>query len=199
MKLSKEKRDRIILVVLVGLAVSWGLWQFVIRTRTARLTAQRLELSKQQGQLAQAVDWIERAQAVEQELTEALAALSNVEDGMGNRVDPYAWSYLLLDTIRQKHSALRNLDVAGKPSVGPVRLLPNFPYEATTFTVVGRGHYQDFGRFLAEFENEYPYFRVENIELTAQSSMADSPETLDESEMLNLKFDIVALIKPSSN
>ena len=28
MKLSKEKRDRIILVGLLGLAVSWGLWQF---------------------------------------------------------------------------------------------------------------------------------------------------------------------------
>jgi hypothetical protein len=197
MKLSKEKRDRIILVVLLTLGVGWGLWQFVVKTRSAQLTAQRLELGKLEGQLVQAVDWIERAQGVERELTEAEAALARVEATLGNRVDPYAWSYVLLDTIRQQHPALRNLDVAGKPSVGPVRLLPSFPYEATTFTVVGRGHFHDFGRFLAEFENDYPFFRVENIELTSRSSMTESQATLDEREMLNLKFDVVALIKPT--
>lgn len=197
MKLSKEKRDRIVLVVLLTLAVGWGLWQFVVKTRAAQLAAQRLELDKLEGQLVQAVDWIERAQAVERELTEAEAALARVEATLGNRVDPYAWSYVLLDTVRQQHPALLNLDVAGKPSVGPVRLLPSFPYEATTFTVVGRGHFHDFGRFLAEFENDYPFFRVENIELTSRSSMTESQATLDEREMLNLKFDVVALIKPT--
>ncbi|MCL4177790.1 MAG: hypothetical protein KJ072_08585 [Verrucomicrobia bacterium] len=196
MKLSKDKRDRMILVVMLTLGFSWGLWQFVINTRSSRLKAQQTELSKQEDQLVQAGDWIERAQKVEQEMTEALAALSRIEDGLAGRADPYAWSYLLLDRIRQMSPELSNLDVAGKPGIGPVRLLPEFPYESTTFTVVGRGHYHDFGRFLAEFENEYPYFRVENIELTARSSMSDSAGTLDEREMLSLKFDIVALLEP---
>jgi hypothetical protein len=198
MKLSKDKRDRIILVVMLTLAVSWGLWQFVINTRSARLKTQQVELVEQEGQLLQARDWIERAQTVEQEMTEALSALSRAEDGLAGRTDPYAWSYLLLDQIRQMGPDLRNLDVAGKPDIGPVRLLPGFPYQATTFTVVGLGHYHDFGRFVADFENEFPYFRVENIELTARSSMSDSEETLDQREMLNLKFDIVALLEPAS-
>ncbi len=199
MKLSKDKRDRLILVVMLTLAVSWGLWQFVINTRSARLKAQQEELSKQEDQLVKAKDWIERAQKVEQEMTDALAALSRIEVGLARRADPYAWSYLLLDRIRQMSPELSNLDVAGKPGIGPVRLLPEFPYESTTFTVVGRGYYHDFGRFLAEFENEYPYFRVENIELTARSSMSDSPVTLDDREMLSLKFDIVALLEPRAN
>jgi hypothetical protein len=199
MKLSKDKRDRIILVVLLTLAVSWGLWQFVVRTRTSGLAAQRLELDKQRRDLAQAEDWIERAQAVEEEMTEALEGLAKVEDQLANRVDPYAWSYLLLDTIRRSHPALRGLDVAGKPSVGPVRLLPDYPYEAATFTVVGRGHYHEFGRFLAQFENEYPFFQLQNIELTSRSMMTDSQAIRDEREMLNLKFDVVALLKPPSN
>jgi Tfp pilus assembly protein PilO len=198
MKLSKARRDRLILVVLVTLAVSWGLWQFVITTRSGRLSAQRVELDKQRSQLSEAVDWIERAQSVERELTEALAGLAKVEEGLAGRADPYAWSYLLLDRIRRNNPALRRLDVAGKPAVGPVRLLAGFPYEATTFTVVGLGHYHDFGRFVADFENEHPYFRVENIELTPQSSIADAAATLDEREMLNLKFDVVALLKPPS-
>jgi hypothetical protein len=199
MKLSKEKRDRIILVVMLTLGVSWGLWQFVITSRSARLKAQQVEFANQEAQLLQARDWIERAQAVEKETSEALAALSRVEEGLARRDDPYAWSYLLLDRIRQSHPALKNLDVAGKPAVGPVRLLPTFPYEATTFTVVGRGYYHDFGRFLADFENAYPYYRVENIELTARSPGADSEATLDEPEMLSLKFDIVALLQPPAN
>lgn len=198
MKLSKEKRDRIILVILVGLAVSWGLWQFVIKNRSARLAAQRVELTKQQGQLTQALDWIERAQSVEAEMNDALETLADVEAGMGNRLDPYAWSYLLLDNIRRKHASLRDLDVAGKPAVGPVKMLPSFPYEATTFTVVGKGHYHDFGKLLADFENDYPYFRVENIELTSQASVIDSQPDRDEKEILNFKFDVVALIKPPS-
>jgi hypothetical protein len=185
-------------VIMVTLAVSWGLWQFVITTRSVRLSAQRVKLDKQQSQLGQAVDWIERAQSVERELTEALAGLAQVEEGLAGRADPYAWSYLILDQIRRKNPALSRLDVAGKPAVGPVRMLAGFPYEATTFTVVGLGYYHDFGQFLADFENEYPFFRVENIELTPQSSMADAAPTLDEREMLNLKFDVVALLKPPS-
>jgi hypothetical protein len=199
MKLSKDKRDRLILIIMATVGVSWGLWQFVITTRAARLEAQREEFVDQEAQLVQARDWIERAQAVEKEKSDALAALIRVEEELARRDDPYAWSYLLLDKIREKHPALKNLDVAGKPAVGPVRLLPSFPYDATTFTVVGRGYYHDFGRFLADFENEYPYYRVENIELTARSPGADSEATLDEPEMLGLKFDIVALLQPPAN
>jgi hypothetical protein len=199
MKLSKDKRDRIILTIMLTLGVSWGLWQFVVTSRSARLKAQREEYVNQEAQLVQARDWIERAQAVEKEKVEAVAALNQVEAGLARRDDPYAWSYLLLDKIREKHPALRNLDVAGKPAVGPVRLLPGFPYDATTFTVVGRGYYHDFGRFLADFENEYPYYRVENMELTARSTAADSEATLDGPEMLGFKFDIVALLQPPAN
>jgi len=196
MKLSKDKRDRIILLTMVTLGLSWGLWQFVVSNRNTRLVAQQAELEKQQNLLAQARDWIERAQSVEKEKAESLARLAEVENGFANRTDPYAWSYLLLDRIRQNHPTLTRLDVAGKPSIGPSRLLPNFPYDATTFTVVGRGHYHDFGRFLADFENDYPFFMVENIELTAQSSMTGPSSGSDEGEMLNLKFDVVALLKP---
>jgi hypothetical protein len=196
MKLSKEKRDRIILLVVATLGLSWGLWHFVVSTRSARLGAQLAELEKQQNLLTQARDWIERAQSVEKEMTESLARLAEVEDGLANRTDPYAWSYLLLDQIRQGHPTLVRLDVGGKPSIGPTRLLPNFPYDATTFTVVGRGYYHDFGKFLADFENDYPYFRVENIELTPQSSTTDPSLGRVELEMLNLKFDVVALLKP---
>ena len=44
---------------------------------------------------------------------------------------------LLSDEIRQNHPKLTRLDVAGKPSIGPSRLLPSFPYDATTFTMLG--------------------------------------------------------------
>ncbi len=195
MKLSKDKRDRIILISMLTVGLCWGLWQFVISTRNTRLGVQRVQLEKERNQLDQAREWIERAQAIEKELTNAQTSLAAAEENLAGRADPYAWSYLLLDRIRQKNPALMQLDVAGRPSVGPSRLLPTFPYEATTFTVVGRGYFHDFGRFLADFENDYPYFRVENIELTSQS--ASEPRTNnDDAELLNLKFDVVALLKP---
>jgi hypothetical protein len=67
------------------------------------------------------------------------------------------------------------------------------------FTVRGFAHYHEFGKFLADFENKYPYFRVQNILLeTAAAASTDPAAAQRRKEQLSFRMDIVALIKPSS-
>ena len=86
------------------------------------------------------------------------------------------------------------LEDAHRPPVGrgDVGLLAQFPYDAALFSVRGSAYFHDFGKFLADFENEFPYFRVQNISLTAGSEGAVGTE-----EKLFFKMDVVALIKPN--
>ena len=77
--------------------------------------------------------------------------------------------------------------------VGDVGVFPKFPYKAAVFPVKGTSHYHNLGRFLADFENSFPFVRVQNLELSP------APRTAGEdAESLNFKFEIVALIKPIS-
>ena len=75
-----------------------------------------------------------------------------------------------------------------------VNLLPDFPYKQATFTVAGTARFHDFGRFLADFENEFPHVRVVNLSLDA-----NTPAGGEDAETLNFKMEIVTLIKPTQS
>lgn len=199
MKLTKEKRDRILLISMITVGLCFGLWHLVIKTRSAQITTERERLVQEERRLHEARAWIERAETIMDELESATADLVTREDRLASPTDTFGWSLLFLDRARQGHS-IEIIDVK-RPQVGSVRLLPQFPYRAATFTINGQAHYHDFGRFLADFENRHPYFRVENIELSRRtSSRSDEPQANvpgSAGEMLSIKMDIVALLRPS--
>jgi hypothetical protein len=197
MKLTKEKRDQIILISMITIGLCFGLWHFVIKTRSAQITAERERFEQEERRLHEARNWIERAQTIMDELDSATTELIAREDRLASPTDTFGWSLLFLDRTRQGH-AIEIVDVK-RPQVGSVRFLPQFPYRAATFTVNGQAHYHDFGRFLADFENRHPYFRVENIELSRRTgSGSDGAQAPGPGgEMLSIKMDIVALLRPS--
>jgi len=59
----------------------------------------------------------------------------------------------------------------------------------------GTAYYHDFGRFVADFENAFPYMRIQNIELDPASASAASPQ--QEPEKLSFRLEIVALVNPN--
>jgi len=63
--------------------------------------------------------------------------------------------------------------------------------------VRGTAYYHDLGKFIADFENAFPYVRLLNLEMepVGLPSPASNPE---EQEKLSFKMDIVTLIKPTS-
>ena len=81
-------------------------------------------------------------------------------------------------------------------------MLPQFPYEAAIFSVRGTAYYHQFGKFLADFENRFPYFRVQNLILGAGSGSesaagSDATATRTGDEKLNFSMVVIALIKPT--
>src|SRR5207247_2212000 len=74
--------------------------------------------------------------------------------------------------------------------VREMTLLPKFPYQQASLTVGGSARYHDLGRFIADFENQYPYFRVLNLR------MDPLPAQSGEKEKLSFTMEIVALVKP---
>jgi hypothetical protein len=72
-----------------------------------------------------------------------------------------------------------------------MNLLPKFPYKQASLRVGGKARFHDFGKFLADFENAFPYFRVLNLEM--------EPTPLgDEKEKLTFSMDIIVLVKPGA-
>src|SRR5437667_30229 len=109
------------------------------------------------------------------QLADAMNKLKVVEDSMASGVDHYTWAIKLLEEARARHDV--KIIETTRPVKGDVGLLPQFPYQAAIFTVRGAGHYHDFGKFLADFENSFPYFRVQNLSLSVASDSVVGPET----------------------
>ena len=75
-----------------------------------------------------------------------------------------------------------------------VNLLPRFPYRQVTVSISGAGHYHDLGKFVADFENQFPTSRILNLDLSPASVTA-----ADDKEKLTFKMDIVSLVASSGN
>ncbi|HVR37084.1 MAG TPA: hypothetical protein VMS21_14675, partial [Methylomirabilota bacterium] len=56
----------------------------------------------------------------------------------------------------------------------------------------GTGYYHDFGEFLAEFENRFPYVRLQRIHLEPAAVRTANPE---DREKLSFRIEFVALVK----
>jgi len=195
-KLSKEKRNQIIAVLLGAIAVAAGLWYGVITTRNQGLVDARKRRETAQNRLESARNYLRKADQVEADMEQAVQKLKVIESDMAPGVDLYSWSYALLEKARAGQE-IEVVEVT-RPQKGDVAVLPQFPYDAAIFTIRGIGHYHDFGKFLADFENKYPYFHVQNPALgTAAEAGPEVSAVRIGKEKVLFKVDIVALIKPN--
>ncbi len=196
-RLSKEKRDKLILVVIFSISICIGLWYGIISTRKERLAETKASIRAAINKLEKAKTLVKQADKAEAQVAAAINKLKVVEDTMASGVDHYTWAILLLEKARAGHE-VKIIEVT-RPVKGEVGLLAQFPYQAAIFTVRGAGHYHDFGKFLADFENSFPYFRVQNLSLApGLDSVAgtDTSTAATGEENLSFRMEIVALIKP---
>ena len=196
-RLSKEKRNRLILVIILTIAMGVGFWYGLITTRKEKLEEAKVAIRAAIDKLEKAKALVKQADKAEIQVTAAMNKLKVVEDSMASGVDHYTWAIKLLEEARARHDV--KIIETTRPVKGDVGLLPQFPYQAAIFTVRGAGHYHDFGKFLADFENSFPYFRVQNLSLVPGSDSVVGPETPTAAtgvENLSFRMEIVALIKP---
>ena len=195
-RLSKEKRDRLILVSILTIAIGIGLWYGVITTRNHRLDEAKARIRAAIDKLEKAKTLVKQADKAEAQVATATNKLKVVEESMASG-DYYTWAIQLFEKARARHD-LKIIETT-RPVKGEVGLLAQFPYQAAFFTVRGAGHYHDFGKFVADFENSFPYFRVQNLALAPglDSAVGTDPLTaVTGEENLSFRMEIVALIKP---
>jgi len=189
-KLSKEKKQQLVLVVVVAIGLMSGLGLGLIKFQYARLARLAREKATAEVKLQQIRDAVKRADVVEAEAQAASKKLTEAEVDLATG-DLYSW---VINTLRQ-FKAPYSVEIPQFGQIdGPkdVLLLPGFPYKQATLTVGGTAHFHDLGRFVADLENKFPHIRVVNLSLDANLNSASAdPETL------SFRMDIITLVKQS--
>lgn len=188
-KLPKEKKQHLIIAIVTSLAVVGGLANFLIIGGNSKLAA--LEKKKQQAieKLDQMQKTVKRSKEVEDSFNQTTDALAVKESGMATG-DLYSWMQGSLRKFQRNY----RVDI---PQISPisqpenVNLLPKFPYKQAFLSVAGTAYYHDLGRFIADFENEFPLMRVVNLSLDLNPT-----PTAQDRDKLAFKMDIITLIKP---
>jgi Tfp pilus assembly protein PilO len=202
-KLSKEKRDRLVLIILVTGGIVATLYFLVISAQQRTLREYSENTDSAQAKLAKAEHWLRMSPNIQSQLLAARKDLESKEDGMAP-VDKFKWFYDLLESSIARHR-VKLTDITREPEISDVGVFPKFPYQAATFGVKLNARYDDFGSFLADFENEFPFMRVKNIDLTTEgTAKLDSRDTASSDlsvrppETLAITMRVVTLIKPSA-
>jgi hypothetical protein len=109
--------------------------------------------------------------------------------------DLYSWT---INAIRQFKQPYKVEIPQFSQIEGPkdTTALPHFPYQQATLTIGGNAFFYDFGRFLADFENRFPFVRIENLSLEPMPATGGAKA---EAERLQFRLDIVTLVKPNAS
>jgi hypothetical protein len=188
-RLSKEKRNQLVLVAIGTLAVLGLMWFNLIQPRYAALKQAAASQNAAERQLEGIQNAIKRANAVTVDLVNVTQTLSNAQSDIASG-DLYSWTY---NTIRLFKSSYQvDIPDIGHPNVETVDLLPSFPFKQVRFTVNGTAYYHDLGKFIANFENAFPHIRVVNLQLQPADATGSN-------ERLSFKMDVIALVQPTSS
>lgn len=187
-KLSREKRNQLAVVIIITLAVLGLIYFGLIRPQYDSLHQIARSKKTADSKLVGIKNTITNATSVTKSLAVVSAELAHTEQDMATG-DLYSWTYDTLRRFRQPYQI--EIPEVGHPSVSDVDLLAGFPYKQIRFSVNGTGYYHDLGRFIADFENNFPHARVINLSIEPAAT-ADSA-----SEKLAFRMDIIALVKPN--
>ena len=191
-KLSQEKRNHLTIAVLLSAAAVAGIWFGLVSSQQRSIRLLSVRRDSLQRKLDQVTQTMKSAQQVEDDLADATNTLKEIEEGMPSG-DLYSWA---INTIRQ-FKADYKVDIPQFSQIdGPkdMSLFPKFPYKQATLTIGGSAYFDDFGKFLADFENAFPYMQLQNLSLEPMASANPGDE-----EKLSFKVDIVMPVKPGNS
>jgi hypothetical protein len=189
-KLTKNQKDQLIGVAVGTVGLIGALWYLGV-------TAKQAELSKTEKNTAQMVDTLKRAETtmrqgdeVEERLKMRSDLLEKREAMLAPDRDAYVWVIGVINDFIKSRKGV-NIFNYSQAEVADFGSLPGFPYKWATFHIGGSGYYHELGAFFRDLENNYPYFRVQNLEITANTTVGGEPEKL------SVSFELIVPVKPS--
>lgn len=190
--LSKEKRNQLVLVVMLTGCALAALWFGLIKFQQQSLDQLAQSKNSAEQKLDQVKQAIETADLVEVQLGEASQRLAKIESTMASG-DLYAWT---ITTLRKFKVGYRVEIPQFSQIDGPkdMNMLPAFPYKQANMTISGTAFYNDLGKFISDFENQFPYMRVLNLSLEPLPSMVGADK-----ERLSFRMEISTLVKNTAS
>jgi hypothetical protein len=195
-QLSAEKKQHFI-GVWIGIAlVLAAIYWFPIRSAQDSLAKVKTSIAEADKKYADAEKLVKQAEVEDEKLTRREEQLAAVESTMVSG-DPNLWIRLTYEKFRSQAPYKVEIPNFPAPGIGDMQMFPDFPYKSATYRVVGNAHYHDLGKFLADFENYFPYMRVMNLDLNPEGAGGQSTVVSDEQERLAFSFEVAVLIKPA--
>ena len=199
--LPKEKRDKLILVAIGTLAVIAGLYWGVVRIQRQTLVDLAVKHTDEEIRVSNAQRLANRTVEFKANLEVVNVKLKGIESTMPSG-DMYSWIILTINSFKENGGYKVEIPQFSREVAAEVGILPKFPYRAAVFHVRGTAFYHDFGRFVADFENTFPYMRIQNIDLEptggTQAGRDGVSASAEDAEKLAFKFEIVTLVNPNS-
>lgn len=196
--LPKEKRDHLLLIAICTLAVAIGIYLGLVRAQQRNLDQIAKQTREQNDKVGSAERLVKSRAEVEQALAANTEKLKAIERTMASG-DMYSWLIMTMNRFR----ADRKVDIPqfSREVTMDVGMFPKFPYKAALFNIRGTAHFHDLGKFIADFENSFPYVRLQNIDLepATQTAASGAAPTEENREKLTFKMEIVTLINPNPN
>jgi hypothetical protein len=198
-KITKEKRNQLILVIMVTLIGLAGIWFGLINFQREYLEQLAVRKDKARKALQDQDRKIKAANQIESELGDDSRKLGALEENMVQG-DSLTWMRKQIrDFARTKAYNVEIDPGSSPPEIKSMDLLPGFPYQQATLTISGKALYYEFAQFVTDFENRFPHYQLRNFML---QSIAQNPGEKDQpSDPLRLSFSIqvVCLIKPNQS
>jgi len=191
--LPKEKRDRLILIVVGTFGCMLAIWFGLVRAQNKSLENIARKTIEQQNKVGNAVRLVGSTTEIQKKLEAATENLHALEIGMASG-DLYSWMIMTVNKFRAGHRV--DIPQFSREVPTEVGVLPKFPYKAALFNVRGTAYFHDLGTFLADFENNFPYLRVQNLEL--EPAAGSSATSTGDPEKLAFRMEIVTLVNPTA-
>ena len=187
-KLSKEKKQHLLLVIVGTLAILAACGYIFIKGGYDKLSLLEQKKAAAREKLDQMQTATKRAKEIEKIFTDSQQSQAEKEAGMATG-DLYSWMFTSLRRFQRGYKI--EIPQISPVVSGDVVLFPKFPYKQATVSLGGSAHYHELGRFIADFENAFPYMRISNLTLDLNAS-----PTSGDYEKLAFKMEITSLIKP---
>lgn len=209
-KLSKDKRDKLILIILFSVGISAVLYYLVIMVQQEMIADFATRTANRQAKLDQAEGIKKRRERFHENLAEQRKILNAKQADMPRPDQDHLWFINLMEERRRIYGL--NVEEVRTPEPTMAGVLPEFPFRAVALSVTMSGRFTDFGRFLADFENSFPYMRVELTSITpevrsrvTERAPGAAPQTATEisalppppegTDRLRFNFRVIALLK----
>ena len=195
-KINKRQKQQLIALGIGTAGVVFGLWYLVVRAQYKELADQNKQCATLQAKLQDEHATVYQAEQIALELTNCVEKLRQREAGFAPEHEPYSWMRSVMDRFymppnrARPYRTVSNIDFK-QPEITDKGVITGFPYKWVKFHITGEGRYHDFGKFIADFENAFPYFRIQDLDISVPGIRSDP-------DMLAFSFDIVAPQVPST-